>query len=516
MLDTTDILDNIPLAMVAWDLNFLVNGWNAAAEKLFGYSKAQAIGNSVLSLVVPSASRVEVKRLMEALHNGQGGYFNINDNLTASGRKIVCQWSSSKPVYNGDRCVGGYAFATNVTDRLAKEQNLLSYKIQWQSVLRHLNDYVTVTDLTTKIQVVNKTITNLAVSDVVGKFMYDFVPSSNLPNVKRVVANTIAFRCAGSYETWFDWQGQRRWWEVQVLPVVDDLKTKQLIFLANDVTKQREAYDEVERLVENRTKSLRRANRQLLKAIKRRKEVERQLKQHQQEWAHYSRLSMVTEMASGIAHEINQPLAMIVNYTTGCVERLREQPVPKEIITMMTRATEQAERAGDIIHHLRHFLSRGEQKRQATDLRLAIEGAVSLLRFERREASIAMQLQLSESPAMVLADKIQLEQVLINLIHNAQDAIKESGAPQAVITIKMIEERDKWLMIIHNTGSVISESELAKVFEPFFTTKHQGMGIGLSICKTIIENHDGKIEVKSSARAGTEFSVSLPKLTEEQ
>jgi two-component system sensor kinase FixL len=248
-----------------------------------------------------------------------------------------------------------------------------------------------------------------------------------------------------------------------------------------------------------------------------RQETQQRLHDLQSELAHMSRFSAMGEMASTLAHELNQPLTAIVSYLNGC-RRLLERGAganPEMLHDGLERAAEQALRAGQIIRRLREFVARGETERRTENLPKLIEEASALALVGAGEYDVRVNFQFDPAAGAVFADKIQIQQVLLNLIRNAMEAMQ--GCPRRELTISTLAAGDAMVEIrVADTGPGIAEQIGARLFQPFITTKAKGMGIGLSISRTIIEAHGGKLWVEPNPGGGTLFHVTLRAMPEAQ
>jgi len=248
-----------------------------------------------------------------------------------------------------------------------------------------------------------------------------------------------------------------------------------------------------------------------------RQQTEARLQELQAELVHVSRLTAMGEMASALAHELNQPLSAIANYMKGG-RRLLESGSADSVKLLpeaMDKAAEQALRAGQIIRRLRDFVARGESERRVEDLRKLIEEASALALVGAKDRGVHVEYQFDPQIEFVLADKVQIQQVLLNLMRNALEAMENcdkrelivstTPAPQSLVAIN-----------VSDTGTGISPEISAQLFQPFVTTKRQGMGVGLSISRTIIEAHGGSIAPHPNPAGGTVFTFTLPIVTKEE
>jgi len=247
-----------------------------------------------------------------------------------------------------------------------------------------------------------------------------------------------------------------------------------------------------------------------------RQKTEARLQELQSELVHISRLTAMGEMASTLAHELNQPLSAISNYLKGSRRMLEGAPDERSVTLRgaLEKAADQAMRAGQIIRRLRDFVSRGETERRVESITKLVEEASALALVGVKDRGIRVRFQFDPSVDLVLADRVQIQQVLLNLIRNAMDAMEESTTRDLVIGIAP-EGRTHVRVSVSDTGSGISPEIADQLFTPFLTTKRQGMGVGLSISRTIVEAHSGRIWAEPNEPSGTIFHFTLMVVNEE-
>jgi two-component system sensor kinase FixL len=247
-----------------------------------------------------------------------------------------------------------------------------------------------------------------------------------------------------------------------------------------------------------------------IRDLTQREEREKLLHELQLEMFHLSRQSTMGEMASALAHELNQPLAAIANYLQGSrriVDSIESDRAPL-LKSALGKAAEQALRAGQVIHRLRDFLSRGETERRIENLDRIIEETSALALVVAKDQSVRVRLLLSPSCNQVLADKVQIQQVLLNLMRNALESMQNSPTQQMTISTEPAPD-DMIAIRVSDTGAGIEPAVMDTLFQPFHTTKKRGMGVGLSICRTIVESHGGEITVEPNPGGGTTFRFTL-------
>jgi two-component system sensor kinase FixL len=246
-----------------------------------------------------------------------------------------------------------------------------------------------------------------------------------------------------------------------------------------------------------------------------RQDTERRLQELQSELVHISRLSAMGEMASTLAHELNQPLSAITNYLKGSSRLLdsKADDAPELLKGAIEKASEQAQRAGQIIRRLRDFVSRGETERRTESLTKIVEEASALGLVGIRESGVRVRFQLDPDADAVFADRVQIQQVIVNLMRNAIEAMADRPQREMLVRAQVIDKEagDGGMVEVSVTdsGSGISPEAASRLFQPFFTTKATGMGVGLSICRTIIEAHGGKIVAEPNPAGGTVFRFTL-------
>jgi PAS domain S-box-containing protein len=235
-----------------------------------------------------------------------------------------------------------------------------------------------------------------------------------------------------------------------------------------------------------------------------------------------SRLVTMGEMASSVAHELNQPLTAITNYCNGMVSRVTADSIDKgDLVATLKKTARQAERAGQIIHRIRNFVRRSEPQRQRAEARQIVDDAVDLAGIELRRRNVSIHTYVAQRLPALLVDPILIEQVVLNLLKNAAEAIDSAALPPArrhielrVVPRHTAEEGGVIEFSVTDMGPGLKDEVIARLYEAFFSTKAEGLGIGLSLCRTIVESHRGRMRAQNLYNAnhvvGCRFSFTVP------
>ena len=245
------------------------------------------------------------------------------------------------------------------------------------------------------------------------------------------------------------------------------------------------------------------------------KERER-LREAQADLAHVSRMTAMGELTASLAHEVNQPITAAVNGASTCVRWLtREDPDLGEAREAALGVIRNAKRAADIINRIRSISKKDESKRQLADVNELIREMIALLRSETNRYSISVRTELDLELPKVMADSVQVQQVLMNLIMNGIDAMKDVDQERE-LTICSHRADNRLLMIsVSDSGVGLPPQQTDRIFDPFFTTKPHGIGMGLRISRSIIESHGGRLWASDNSPRGATFSFTLPSLAEQ-
>lgn len=473
------------LAVALLDATGTVTSWSPAAERMRGWRADEVVGRdySFLYTADDVAAGTPARALEVARRRGR--FENQGARLRKDGSTFVAQVTLVPLAGDAE----GFAHVTrDLTDRETASRALASLKAReahLASILETVPDAMVVIDEAALIQSFSNTAERLfgyRAEEVIGE------------NVKMLMPNPYRDQHDGYMERYLR-TGERRIIGIGRL-VVGQRKDGSTFPMELSVGEMR---SEGGRFFTG-----------FVRDLTERQQTEARLQELQTELVHVSRLTALGEMASTLAHEINQPLTAITNYLRGCrrlLEHIEDEHAPM-LREAVSQAADQALRAGEIIRRLREFVARGESEPHIESLRKLLEEASALALVGAKESGVRVAFRLDPEVDLVLADRIQVQQVLLNLIRNAIEAMQEASRRELVIGTELKED-DVVEVSVMDTGTGIAPEIASQLFQPFVTTKRRGMGVGLSICRTIVEAHGGKIWVDSKPHEGTAFHFTL-------
>ena len=488
------VVEAAPNAVVMSDRAGVIILVNAQAERLFGYARAELIGQSV-DLLVPERFR--------ARHPGMRAAFlaDPRPRPMGVGRDLfgVRKNGSEFPVEIGlnpietDEGMLVLAAIVDITERKAAESVLRDGEHRYRSlaaIVESSDDAIIGTDLDGVVTTWNKAaerIFGYAATEMIGQPVIRLAVPGHESDVVAILDRIRQGGRADHYET-----TRRR---------------KDGSFVQISLTES-PIRDAAGRLVGISKVSRDVTSARMAEAALR--ESEARLQEVQAELAHVSRLSAMGQMAAVVAHELNQPLTAIANYMDAAAVLLdRGGALPDARLRgAIERAAEQAKRAGQIIQRLRGFASRGDSEKRFEPVPPLVREAAELAMLGARQSGIDIRVQSELPAAVVLADKIQIQQVLLNLLRNAVEAVADRQSPEVYLSAEVVGETVR--ISVADNGPGLPDEVRARLFEPFVSTKRSGMGIGLSICHTIVTAHDGELSAEPNPQGGTIFRVTLP------
>jgi two-component system sensor kinase FixL len=470
--------------IISKSLDGIIIDWNTGAEKIFGYTAAEVIGQPI-AILLPADRLDEEDQILARLRRGEKIDHFESQRRRKDGQIIDISVTVSPFRNRFGELAGASKIVRDITAAKRAQLELQEREAHLRSVLDTVPDAMIIIDPQGIIQSFSLTAERLfgyAAAEIIGQNVSMLMPP---PYHEQ----------HDSYLSRYHTTGDRR-----------------IIGIGRLVVGQRRdgTTFPMELSVGEAGSAERRMFIGFVRDLTERQQTQRRLQELQSELIHMSRYTALGEMASTLAHELNQPLSAIANYLNGGRRLLESDrpgmlPMAREA---MERATEQALRAGQIIRRLRDFVSRGESEQSLENLPKLIEEASALALVGIKEAGVRVSYALDPEAVTVFVDKIQVQQVLLNLIRNAVEATQEMDRRDLLIRTRgpktgMVE------VSVADTGTGISKSIAAQLFQPFITTKEHGMGVGLSISRTIIEAHGGRLWAEPNLGGGTVFAFTL-------
>jgi two-component system sensor kinase FixL len=472
-------------AIVSKTLDGVVTSWNKGAEAVFGYTAKEMIGHSISILAAPN--RVdEMPKILAEIKRGKRVAHLETQRRRKDGKVIEIALTVSPVRNRAGQVVGASKIARDISSTKRVQAELLEREQHIRSILDTVPDAMIVIDERGAIQsfsVAAERVFGYSEAEIRGQ------------NVSRLMPSPYRDAHDGYLSHYLD-TGERR-----------------IIGIGRVVVAQRKdgTVFPMELAVGEVKTGARHFYTGFIRDLSERQRFERRFHELQQELSHISRVNEMGQMASALAHEINQPLAAATNYLqagrrllsrgdTGDVERAS---------TALDNVAAQLDRTIEIIKRLRTFMHKGEAERRAEDIGKVIEEASALALIGIRERGIEVFLGEHQYLPAVLIDKVQIQQVLVNLMRNAVEAMEHSERRRLKTSLAIVDDEFVSVSVI-DTGPGLAAEVVEKLFMPFVSTKAQGMGIGLSICRSIVEAHGGALTAAPNPGGGTVFRFTVP------
>jgi two-component system sensor kinase FixL len=478
-------------AIMAETLDGTVTDWNRGAEAVFGYSAAEAIGQKLAELLPPGRAN-ETSEIIDRLRRGE----RVENYESTRRRKdgVVIDVSLTvSPLFDAaGRLIGAAKVARDVTAAKRAQRALQEREAHLRSVLDTVPDAMIVIDSEGAMQSFSATAERLfgyTAAEAEGRNVAILMPSPYRENHDNYLKRYLA---TGEKKI----IGRGR----VVVGLRKDGSTFPMELAVGE-------------MILGGTRSFTGFVRDLTE----RQETQQRLQDLQAELIHMSRFSSMGEMASTLAHELNQPLTAVASYLNGCRRLLDGSESVQNLMLRdaIDRAADQALRAGQIIRRLRQFVSRGESDRHVESLPKLVEEASALALVGVKETGVRVRFAFDPRIDFVVVDKIQIQQVILNLMRNAIEAMQETVRRE--LEVSTIEQPDAMVEVrVTDTGPGIAPEIQAQLFQPFVTSKPHGMGVGLSISRTIIEAHGGRLWAEPNPEGGTIFRMTLKSLSQEE
>lgn len=484
------IVESSDDAIISKTLDGIITSWNKAAERIFGYTAEEMIGQPIAILAGPGRES-EMPLLLARIRDGERVQLLETRRRRKDGRVIDVALTIS-PVRDCEgRIIGASKIVRDITEARHDHAALIEREAHLRSILDTIPDGMVVIDergIIESFSAAAEHIFGYTPAEVQGRNVSLLMPSPHRESHDGYLARYLA-------------TGERR--IIGVGRIVAGQRKDGTVF-------------PMELSIGEMNLAGRRRFTGFVRDLSERQRTERRVQELQSELSHMSRLSEMGQMASALAHEVNQPLTAATNYLEA-VRLLLANPASAgaaKVPQFIDNVAAQIGRASDIIQRLRAFVKKGEPSERPEDVTKVIEEASALALIGAKNKGVKVEMHAPTGLPPVLIDKVQIQQVLVNLLRNAVEAM-EAGKRRELTIMLSAEEPDRVAIGIADTGPGIAPEIADRLFQPFVTTKAQGMGVGLSICRSIVEAHGGRLEVEANPGGGTIFRFSIPVLTDQ-
>ena len=452
-------------------------------ERLLGYTAAQLAEADFWTTIIHPDDLPELGRRIENPAR-YGDNFSLEYRVIASDGRIVWLQGLFAAVLRNGKAVRMQGFSIDINDRKLAEENLRDSEERYRMLAEYSTDLIGRLDEKATFLYVSpacRSMLGYEREEMIGRCAFDFVHEEDLPtllpqwnSLERLhhALGTYRIRRADGEYVWFETRGQRR-------PAKQG-HGFEVIATSRDVTDRMEAA--------------------------------RKLRQRELELAHAERLGTMGQMAAELAHELNQPLQAISNFAEAAMHWVDHPTDNLEPLRRWTgQISQQARRAGEVVRRILNFVRKGELDPSAFDLTTCVRGLQPLLDVAARSHSAKIEYRLSSELPEVVADQLLIEQVVVNLFRNALEAMLEQPVERRIVTIETFRADDEKVgLAIQDRGRGLATEEVDRLFEPYFTTKSDGTGMGLAICRSTIDAHQGRIWAENNELGGATFRFVLP------
>jgi PAS domain S-box-containing protein len=480
------IVESSEDAIIAEDLDGTITDWNKAAERLCGYPAGEAIGrrSTALGLVNGGPGFAEVARKSDAIVHKETVF------ETRDGRRLEMSLAISPIRDVAGRVAGASVIARDITERKRADEALRESEEKLRLILDSTGEAIYGIDLEGRCMFCNLACVRILgydrIEDLLGKNMHDLIHHRRSDGTALPVQECRL---------------------VQVLRTGDGVHVDDEVFWRADGTSFPAEY----------WSHPQRRGQEVVGAvigfidITQRKHSEQQAAALREELAHLGRVTMLDALTGSIAHEINQPLTAVLLNAEAALRLMAMQPLPlNELRETLREIQSDNRRAGRVVQQMRALLKRSATQHEPIELNAAVADVVTLVRSSARSRRINVDVEFDTGVEPVVGDRTQVQQVVLNLVMNALDAVQELQPSRRRVTLRTVQWDGAAAVEVRDRGAGIPDDELSRIFEPFYTTKREGLGLGLSICRAIVGAHGGTVDAKRNPDVGMTFAASLP------
>tara|TARA_R110001583_G_scaffold171120_1_gene324565 strand:+ start:2688 stop:4643 length:1956 start_codon:yes stop_codon:yes gene_type:complete len=484
------LLDRVPIGILNVDAKGKILNLNPSAQRLLKHSERKLVGTYLFNLF-PQNSLVKIKALIEMV---------VTTNNLRHNSSMVCCFNGATGSQYFEMTISILTHTPNEpilsvilqevtlkveeeSKRLVIENALHQSEQQLKLVINAIPELIAYVDSDLKFQFNNKAYEKwfgLTREEIIGRYIWEVIGNKSYKIVEHHVKRAMSGETV-TFEEMINYPRQNKMWirSTYVPNFSESGEVNGFVVLTSDITQ-----------------------------LKRDEDLE---KKHMLELAHTSRMITIGEMSSQLAHELSQPLTSIEAYSRACITLIEKDKTTKEeILNALKSVSSQAIRAQEIMHELRNFVKK-DDTRKTICINELIKSALKLLRLEFQENDPDIELNLASDLPLVFADRILIEQILINLIKNAIEAMRSIAVYKRRLIIESCSSSNNEVTVsVLDSGPGLSRVEVNKIFEPFYTTKPEGMGMGLAITRSIIHSHGGSLHVNLNSYGGTTFKFNLP------
>ena len=476
------IVESSDDAIISKDLNGVITSWNAGAQRMFGYAEAEVVGQP-MAIIIPPDLRNEETQILQQLR--EGGHLRHYETIRVAkhGMRVDVSLTVSPMKDSEGRVVGISKIARDITERKRAEKALRESEDRYRDLVEHSQDLLCTHDLAGKLLSANPAparILGYEVAELLEIPMRELIAPEYREQFDAYLARIKTVGTDKGLMAVITRTGERRIWEYSNTLRTEGVPSSIVRGMARDVTE--------------------------------RKRAERALQELQTTLTRVTRIAVMGELTASIAHEINQPLAAVATNASAATHWLALQPPNlDEAREAVSRTIQEANRASGVIERIRALLQKVPPQLRPLDENEVIREVLLLAESELLRGGVIAKTKLAADVPAVLGDRVQLQQVMMNLVLNAIDAMSMIADRQRELVVKSSKHPDGVLIQVQDSGIGLDPGQADRIFERFFTTKAEGIGVGLSISRSIVEAHGGTLWATPGSPHGAVFQFILPK-----